>query len=192
VNTAAFSPDGSPIVWGSCHARHPDAERPPAWGPVATASRRRRRRVLTRGADPRREGPREIILTEIGGADPSSGVAQEASSPQGPPRARCPRRCARDDAATGQFVPSGKEWLRPQAPYHVKRPLILPPSKSSSPGSGAAAGGVSTTAPGAGARSAWACRSIFWKAKTSPGKITTASVHVAPVQRNLPPPMPRP
>jgi hypothetical protein len=31
---------------------------------------------------------------------------------------------------TGQFAPSGKEWLRPQAPEHVKWPLILPPSKS--------------------------------------------------------------
>jgi hypothetical protein len=31
------------------------------------------------------------------------------------------------------------------------------------------------------------CRSIFWKAKTSPGKITTASDHVAPVHRSLPP-----
>ena len=34
-------------------------------------------------------------------------------------------------------------------------------------------------------RCAW--RSMFWKAKTSPGKITTASDHVAPVQRSLPP-----
>jgi hypothetical protein len=55
------------------------------------------------------------------------------------------------------------------------------PPKSSSPGSGAAAGGVSTTVPSAGARSACVCRSIFWKVKTSPGKITTASDHVAPL-----------
>ena len=57
----------------------------------------------------------------------------------------------------------------------------------SSPGSGAAAGGVSTTVKnhhGVGPRRA---RSIFWKAKTSPGKITTASVHVAPVHRSFPP-----
>jgi hypothetical protein len=59
-------------------------------------------------------------------------------------------------------------------------------SKSSSPRSGSA-GWSFTTAPGAGARSTCAWRSIFWKAKTSPGKITTASVHVAPVQRSLPP-----
>jgi hypothetical protein len=42
---------------------------------------------------------------------------------------------------------------------------------------------------GAGARRACAWGSIFWKAKTSPGKITTASDHVAPVHRSLPPSM---
>jgi hypothetical protein len=93
---------------------HPDAELLPALGSrrdgiAATAPTSAHK---DRGADPRLEGPREIILTEIGGADPSSGVAQEASSPQGPPRARCPRRCAAMSlAATGQFAPSGKEWL---------------------------------------------------------------------------------
>jgi putative SOS response-associated peptidase YedK len=41
-----------------------------------------------------------------------------------------------------------------------------------------------------GARRACAWRSIFWKAKTSPGKMITASAHVAPVHRSFPPSIP--
>jgi hypothetical protein len=84
VNTAAFSPDGSPIACGSCHARHPDAELPPPLGSgrdgiaaMAPTSAHK-----DRGADPRREGPREIIPRRSVVPTPSSGVAQEASSPK--------------------------------------------------------------------------------------------------------------
>jgi hypothetical protein len=70
--------------------------------------------------------------------------------------------------------------------HHPKSRRSLPPSmpsKSSSPNRGCRRG-VCTTPPGAGARRACAWRSIFWKAKTSPGKITTASDHVAQVHRS--------
>jgi hypothetical protein len=52
--------------------------------------------------------------------------------------------------------------------------------------SGVSAGG---SLPGAGARRACAWRSIFWKARISPGWITTASSEEAPVQRGFPPSM---
>ena len=62
------------------------------------------------------------------------------------------------------------------------------PSKSSSPGSGAA-GGPFTTLPGAGVRIACTWRSMFLRAKNSPSKMTTGSDHVALVQRSFPPSM---
>jgi hypothetical protein len=161
--------------------------------PIHSAGRGRRNRPHRRAV--------EIVLTEKPSKSSSRTICPPSNRPhrnrvptplvgEGPERRR-PRptsraACPVDElAATGQFAPSGKERLRPQAP-HVKWPLILPPSKSSSPGSGAAAGGCSTTVPGARARSACVCRSIFWKAKTAPEK-TTASDQVAPVQRSLPP-----
>jgi hypothetical protein len=73
---------------------------------------------------------------------PSSGATSKSSSPdRGVPTP--PRRSSlkivltRDELAATSNLPHGKERLRPQAPHHVKWPVILPPSKSSSPGEGA-------------------------------------------------------
>jgi hypothetical protein len=64
-------------------------------------------------------------------------------------------------------------------------PAHSTPSKSSSPGSGAA-GGPFTTTPGAVVRSTCAWRSMFTRVSASPAKMITGSDHVAHVQRSFP------
>jgi hypothetical protein len=88
VNTAAFSPDGSRIVRGSCHARHPCAELPPGLGS-------------------RRDGIAAMAPTSAhkdrGCRPPSSGGASKSSSPKwGGCRPPC-RRGAR--TASSQVAP---------------------------------------------------------------------------------------
>jgi hypothetical protein len=84
-----------------------------------------------------------------------------------------------------------------RAPPGSRTTTVLRPSSGAASKSSSRDRGVSTPSGGprnrphqiGGAGGHAPRRSIFWKAKTSPGKITTASVHVAPVHRSLPPSM---
>jgi hypothetical protein len=120
------------------------------------------------GCRPTPAGGARNRLTEIGGCrpTPSGGPRNHLTEIGGcrPPVGRGPREIIGAD-------PPRREGA----------------SKLSSRRSGGAGGFFFTMLAGAFARMACAWRSIFTRAKTSTGKMTTASDHVAPVHRNLPP-----
>jgi hypothetical protein len=165
---------------------HPHGDRgcqPPSSGGASKSSSRR-----SGGADPSSGGGLEIILTEIGGADPSSGggleiILTEIGGAGGSfftmlagafARMACAWRSifSRASASPCKMTTASDHV----APVHRN----LPPSIRS-------AVIVSLSPLATFARMACAWRSIFTRAKTSTGKMTTASDHVAPVHRNLPP-----
>jgi hypothetical protein len=130
---------------------------------------------------PRRERPRNRPHRDRG--VPTHAVGRAPKSPhrdRGTPVVARQRHRAPPGSRTTTVLPPRRERPR-NRPHEIggcrprREGLEIVLTKSGVPA------GVCTTPPGAGARRACAWGSIFWKAKTSPGKITTASDHVAPL-----------
>jgi hypothetical protein len=172
--------EGQNLARKNDHRIRPRRAGAPQFAPVNSLGRR--------GADPSSGGGLEIILTEIGGAGGSFFTMLAGAFA----RMACAWRSifTRAKTSTGKMTTASDHVVHRNLPVNSlgrNRELVAlgqRASKLSSRRSGGAGGSFFAMLAGAFARMACAWRSISTRAKTSTGKMTTASDHV--VHRNLP------